>query len=269
MNPKAILLAAILAAPALTAQIDDELMQQRLTFESKQTRTLRADYLLYLPKGYDAKAAKKWPLIVFLHGAGERGTNLTLVAVHGPPKMVKKSPPTPKSETAETRAKREAATKLLTENFIVISPQCLAGKRWDDDTVLGLIDSVASKHKVDASRVYLTGLSMGGYGSWSLGTTHPERFAAIAPICGGGDSVLFRLHDAKKAAALKSLPIWAFHGDNDAAVPVQKSEEMISALKKFGVAEARLTVYPGVGHDSWTESYNNPELYEWFLKHQR
>ncbi|RKY05749.1 MAG: hypothetical protein DRP66_10235 [Planctomycetota bacterium] len=114
--------------------------------------------------------------------------------------------------------------------------------------------------KVDESRIYLTGLSMGGYGSWSLGCDHPERFAAIAPICGGGEPFFAR--------KLKNTPIWAFHGGKDNTVPLKKSEDMVIAVKKAG-GDAKLTVYPQAGHDSWTETYNNPEFYEWFLKHSK
>ncbi|MSR42892.1 MAG: phospholipase [Pedosphaera sp.] len=245
------LLAALLCTfviPKGTNAQQPDNVQQTKTFEPSLTKNLKANYLLFLPKGYDAKAAKKWPLLLFLHGAGERGTNVWLVAKHGPPKLVKDRPDFP---------------------FIVVSPQVLTGQRWENDTLLALLDDIIATHKVDTTRVYLTGLSMGGYGTWSLGTAHPERFAAIAPICGGGDTVLFRLSDPKKAAALKELPIWAFHGDKDTAVPLKKSEEMIEALKKFGCEDIKLTIYPGVGHDSWTETYNNQAFYDWLLKHQR
>lgn len=245
------LLAAVLCtfvmAKRTNAQQPDN-VQQTKTFEHTITKKLKADYLLFLPKGYDAKAAKKWPLMLFLHGAGERGTNVWLVAKHGPPKLVKDRADFP---------------------FIVVSPQVLTGQRWENDVMLALLDDIIATHKVDPTRVYLTGLSMGGYGTWSLGTAYPERFAAIAPICGGGDTVLFRLADPKKVAALKTLPIWAFHGDKDTAVPLKKSEEMVDALKKFGCEDVKLTIYPGVGHDSWTETYNNQAFYDWLLKHQR
>ena len=245
------LLATLLCTVAMatrTAAQQPDTVQQAKTFERTLTKKLKADYLLFLPKGYDAKAARRWPLLLFLHGAGERGTNVWLVAKHGPPNLVKDCPDFP---------------------FIIVSPQVAPGLRWENETMLALLDDIIATHKVDTTRVYLTGLSMGGYGTWSLGTAHPERFAAIAPICGGGDTVLFRLSDPKKAAALKALPIWAFHGDKDTAVPLKKSEEMVEALKKFGCEEVKLTVYPGVGHDSWTETYNKQAFYDWLLKHQR
>ncbi len=257
-------------ATCATAQAPDpELMQTRQKFQTQLQHKVELDYLLYLPPGYDAKADKKWPLILFLHGAGERGTNLASVAYHGPPKLVRKTPPVPKNETEAGRTNREAATKLLAENFIVVSPQCPSGQSWEDDAVLGLLDSVLASHAVDTNRVYLTGLSMGGFGSWSLLGKAPDRFAAIAPICGGGNSIDILLPRRGKGTALKSLGVWAFHGAKDPVVVLAESERMIAAIKKAGVKDVQLTVYPEAQHDSWTETYSNPKLYEWFLAHER
>ncbi len=225
-----------------------EEMQKPQKFERTVTKTLRAEYLLYLPKGYDAGAAKRWPLMLFLHGAGERGTDLQKVAVHGPPKLVKQKKDLP---------------------FIIVSPQCPTGESWSNDVLLGLLDDVIAKHKVDTNRIYLTGLSMGGFGTWSLGVARPELFAAIAPICGGGDPIRIPLSEGKRKQALKALPIWAFHGAKDPVVKLEQSERMVEAFKKAGATEVELTVYPDAGHDSWTEAYNNEKLYEWFLKHER
>jgi predicted peptidase len=230
------------------AQGTEDLMQTSQTFKKKITRTLSADYLLYLPKGYEAKGKKTWPLVMFLHGAGERGSDLRKVAVHGPPKLVKGGKEFP---------------------FILVSPQCPAEQVWSDEALLGLLDEVAKKHKVDTNRVYLTGLSMGGYGTWSLGVKYPERFAAIAPICGGGETINVLLASRGKSAALRSLGIWAFHGAKDGVVKVEESQRMVTALKNAGVKEVELTVYPEAQHDSWTDTYSNEKLYEWFLKHAR
>jgi predicted peptidase len=212
-------------------------------FQMERKQVLAADYLLSLPEGYDAAATKRWPLILFLHGAGERGTNLWLVAKHGPPKIA-----------------------LAKKEFIIVSPLCPAGKIWSNDLLLALLDDIEAKYPVDAKRVYLTGLSMGGFGTWSLGLSHPEKFAAIAPICGGGEIITPLLADKAKLA---SLPVWAFHGAKDPVVPLAESEHMVNYLKKQGVQEVKLTVYPEAQHDSWTETYANPELFEWFLKHSR
>lgn len=243
------LVALIATATPLAAQDSfDDLMQTRQTFSKKITRKLEASYLLFLPKGYDPKAKKEWPLMLFLHGAGERGSDLRKVAVHGPPKIVKSRPDFP---------------------FILVSPQCPTDQVWSDEVLLGLLDSVIARHKVDTNRVYLTGLSMGGYGTWSLGVKYPERFAAIAPICGGGETINVLLSSRAKAPALKSLPIWAFHGAKDSVVKPEESQRMVNALKAAGVKEIELTVYPEANHDSWTETYANEKLYEWFLKHSR
>jgi len=122
---------------------------------------------------------------------------------------------------------------------------------------------------VDKSRVYLAGLSMGGYGTWDLGLAHPEDFAAIVPICGGGELISVILASREHGPALKSLGVWAFHGAKDPVVPVEESQRMIAAVRKVGVQDVKLTVYPDAEHNSWTRTYDNPELYEWLLKHQR
>src|SRR5882757_1945033 len=134
----------------------------------KKQERIEINYLLFLPKGYEASAQKRRPLILFLHGAGERGTNVWKVATHGPPKNVTANPDFP---------------------FIVVSPQCPEGEIWSNDSLLALLDEITMKHSVDTNRIYLTGLSMGGYGTWRLGLTHPEKFAAIVPICGGGELI--------------------------------------------------------------------------------
>jgi predicted peptidase len=243
--------------------------QRALAFKRTVTKTVGYDYLLFLPKGYDAKAEKKWPLIVFLHGSGERGTNVWLVSVHGPPKLVKPVVPPAPGESDDARRQREAASKLLAENFIVVSPQCPADGRWDNDTLLALLNHLTTAQRVDTSRVYLTGLSMGGFGTWSLGCRFPDRFAALAPICGGGERIDILIGSRQRKAALQSLGVWAFHGGKDATVPPEESEKMVNALKKAGVKDIQLTVYPEAGHDSWSASYANPKLYEWFLQHRR
>ncbi len=208
-------------------------------FDKTISQTMTMKYLLYLPADYD-KGDAEWPLILFLHGGGGRGDDLRQLEKHGPPKIVKqKDMP-----------------------FIVVSPQCPKDSWWakENEVLIGLLDDIVSRYNVDESRIYLTGFSMGGYGSWSLGCEYPKRFAAIAPICGGCEPLFGR--------KLKNTPVWAFHGAKDNSVPLKKSEDMVNAIKKAG-GDAKLTVYPQAGHDSWTETYNNPELYEWFLKHSK
>jgi predicted peptidase len=222
--------------------------QSEQSFKKRITQDVSADYLLYLPADYKSTAKQRWPLMLFLHGAGERGTNLSLVAKHGPPKIVSE--------------KREFP-------FILVSPQCPPGERWSSDTLLALLDEITRKYKVDTNRIYLTGLSMGGFGTWALGMSHPNKFAAIAPICGGGETIPILLAGSAKREQLKKLPVWAFHGAKDPVVRLEESEKMVNALKRLGSENVQLTVYPEATHDSWTETYNNPTLYEWFLSHDR
>ena len=223
-------------------------MQKAEQFQFTKTISAKVSYLLFLPKGYEPKGQQRWPLIFFLHGSGERGTNVWKVAVHGPPKIAPTQPDFP---------------------FIVVSPQCPEQQIWSRETLMALLDEVIAKYAVYTNRVYLTGLSMGGYGTWDLGIAHPERFAAIVPICGGGQTIAVALSGRAQGAALKTLGVWAFHGGKDPVVPLEESQRMVDALKKAGVSDVKLTVYPEAGHDAWTETYNNPALYDWLLKHQR
>jgi predicted peptidase len=210
------------------------------TMERQITKTVSCNYLLYLPKGY-GEQDQKWPLMLFLHGSGERGDDLDLVKRHGPPKLVAEGKDFP---------------------FIIVSPQCPLGQWWPEkiDTLVALLDDVQSAYAVDPNRVYLTGLSIGGYGTWALACEHPDRFAAIAPICGGGEPFL--------ADRLRDVPVWAFHGAKDPVVPVIESEVMVEAVRRAG-GQAKLTIYPDAGHDAWTAAYNDPELYVWLLSHRR
>ncbi len=215
--------------------------QQAHTFETQVTKSVHLNYLLYLPEGYGANDGEKWPFVLFLHGRGESGDDLELVKKHGVAKIVEKRDDFP---------------------FIVVSPQCPNEAWWPDiaDSLDALLDDVLPRNAVDLQRVYLTGLSMGGYGAWRLAALRPERFAAIAPICGGGDPYW--------ALRLKDIPAWVFHGADDEVVPMSESERMVRALKAVD-GDVRFTVYPGVKHDSWTQTYHNPELYKWFLEHKR
>ncbi len=217
-------------------------------FTQTTTTTHELSYLLYLPEGYAAARDQQWPLILFLHGAGERGTNLNAVVINGIPKQLKNGQKIP---------------------FVVVAPQCPEGQVWDDQTLLGLVDRTIASHRIDPKRVYLTGLSMGGYGTWSLGCRYPERFAAIAPVCGGGERIRLLLLEDSQKKALKNLGVWAFHGAKDDVVPLEESERMIGAFKKAGNVGSKLTVYPNDGHDAWTHAYAEPELLPWLLKHSR
>lgn len=209
-----------------------------------KTDNLNEQFWLYLPKRYEkASKEKPLPLIIYLHGSSRRGRNVEEVKANG------LAPLMDKKEDFE---------------FVVASPQALAKYAWQrcwkpDDLVL-LLDHLLANYHIDPKRVYLTGLSMGGYGTWAAIGKHADRFAAAAPICGGGDPAW--------AESIGRLPVWAFHGDADGVVPIERSEEMVAAIKK-AKGNAKLTSYPGVGHDSYTRTYANPELYQWFLKHER
>ena len=220
------------------------MVQMALTLQTQIAQTVKLDYLLYLPQGYRADGSHQWPLVLFLHGAGERGSDLNLVKRHGIPKLAEEGNHLP---------------------FIALSPQCPEHSTWslESHNVMALLDEVIQSHAVDTSRVYLTGLSLGGYGTWHLATLYPHRFAAIAPICGGG---FWMYGFPERASVLKDMPAWVFHGAKDPTVPLEESEKMVSALRECG-AEVRFTVYPDALHDSWTETYDNPELYEWLLSH--
>ena len=200
------------------------------------------DYLLYLPEDYDP--GKTAPFILFLHGRGESYGPLSLVKKWGPPRLVEESRKMP---------------------YIIASPQCPPSPdRWSDlrqqVKLVLLIRHLEKTLAIDKSRMYLTGLSMGGYGSWTMATHWPEKFAAVAPICGKGNP--------DEAEKLKEVPIWAWHGNKDEAVPLKHSRDMITAIRKAGGRRARLTVLEEIGHNSWSAAYASPELYSWFDKHR-
>jgi predicted peptidase len=200
-----------------------------------EKESVKLDYLLYLPEDY-GKQDKALPLVLFLHGAGDK---LERLKRGGLPRSVER--------------KKES-------RFILVSPQC-PGRGWSVTALTALLDDVVAKHKVDRDRVYVTGLSMGGFGTWSLAAAHPDRFAAIVPICGGGSP--------RSAQKLKDLPVWVFHGARDTIVPPGRSEAMVKALKDAGSEKVKFTLYPNANHDSWTATYNNPEVWEWLLKQKR
>jgi predicted peptidase len=209
-------------------------------FEAQITQTARLDYLLYLPPDYDSDPTQRFPMILFLHGGGSRGSNLELVKRGGIPQRLENGYELP---------------------FIVASPQCPADSHWTlhIDALNALLDDVAAHYRVDASRIYLTGASLGGAGAWMLAGAYPQRFAAIAPLC--ARTVPLPLE------RLKNLPIWAFHGETDELIPVSEAQRTIDALKAMG-GNVRLTIYPGVGHNL-QQTYESSELYEWFLQQQR
>lgn len=220
-------------------------MQKAYTFIDQERGGLRLRYLLHLPLGYWDEPERKWPLVLFLHGRGERGNDITAVRQYGIAKVVDEKQDSP---------------------FIAISPQCPLAYEWPDltTTLARLLDQATTHLPVDPARVYLTGLSMGARGGWLLAVDNPDRFAAIALICGRIPTPDF----LERVVVLKDQPIWVFHGAQDPVVPVENSEKIVATLRAAG-GTPRLTIYPDADHDAWTESYNNPELYTWLNSHTR
>ena len=224
----------VCALSALAA--DQSANQAAKTFDKQVLLPVRYEYLLSLPAEYDKQ--EKWPLVLFLHGSGECGSNLEKVKLHGPPKYADKKP----------------------YPFILVSPQS-PDDFWHIPSLNALLDEVIATNKVDPDRVYVTGLSLGGGATWHLVAAYPERFAAAAPVCGWKPVVT-------TAPKIKNIAFWIFHGDKDKAVPLAHSQRMVDALKPLN-AEVKFTVYPGVGHDCWNQAYEEPELWTWLLSHTR
>ncbi len=227
--------------------------------DEQPARDVAIRYMLFVPKDYHAHG-QKWPLMLFLHGLGECGNDdLSRVKIHGPAKIVDSRPDFP---------------------FVVVTPQsppppgykegnkytdkqlhAMVDEAWKPEQLIKLLDHVESKLNIDRQRIYVTGLSMGGYGTWRLAAAYPDRFAAAVPICGGGKP-------EKLAHALTRVPIWAFHGAKDTTVPLKEGQQMVDAVQRAG-GDVRFTVYPEATHDSWTATYNNQQVYDWLLAHRR
>ena len=198
-----------------------------------------AKYQIFVP--YEHKSGEKLPVILFLHGSGETGTDGELQAKQGIGTAIRK--------------------REKTFPFLTILPQSHK-RNWKADSedgkrAMAILDLIMKEYDGDPKRTYLTGLSMGGAGTWSVAMAYPERWAAIVPICGRGDD--------SQAAKIAKIPCWDFHGDADTAVPVKGSRDMIAALKAAG-GEPKYTEYPGVGHESWDRAYGTDELYAWLLE---
>ncbi len=227
-----------------TSETDRHTIQKLPPEIAAKTKNLNEQFWLYLPKSYErASKTEPMPLIIYLHGSSRRGRDVEQVKANG---------------LAPLMDKRDDF------EFVVVSPQALSKhswqRCWQPDDLIILLDHLLATYHIDPKRVYLTGLSMGGYGTWAAIEKHADRFAAAAPICGGGDPA--------SAKSIGKLPVWAFHGEDDRVVSVERSREMVTAIET-AKGNARLTVYPGVGHDSYTRTYADPKLYQWFLKHKR
>ena len=218
----------------------------------------RLEYLLYRPVKLRVKTPR--PLVLFLHGAGERGEELANTLIHGP-------------------IQHRNSHRELKQSYMLV-PQCPKNGWWQPKTIMALLKSVIAEHQehIDTDRIYVTGLSMGGYGTWNLISHYPSFFAAAVPVCGGGEleSLTIALQieappefKATNLAKARNVPVWAFHGDKDKAVPHSQSIELTQRLRDAGNLHVKLTVYRGVGHDAWSQTYNNPKLYDWMFRQRR
>jgi predicted peptidase len=237
--PRRIALAAALAfATAAAAQEKAGFVDGTHTNPDGTT----SPYVVFVPKGYDG--TKPVPVILFLHGAGETKGGAKMPKDVGLPAYIAKN-----ADTFE---------------YLTVIPQSekrtWRAKTADGDRAVRILAEVEKTFKTDPDRVVLSGLSMGGYGTWSHAAAMPDKWAAIVPVCGGGDP--------KAAATFKHIPCWAFHGDKDTAVKVDQSRDMVKALKDAG-GEPKYTEYPGVGHNSWDQAYATPELWAWLAKQSK
>jgi predicted esterase len=201
--------------------------------QQEKTMVSYTHYLLYVPE--DLPKNGLYPLLLFLHGSGERGDDLNLLKRAGPPSFLDSIGDFP---------------------FVVVSPQCPENRNWDNENLLDLLDHIEETLSIDKNKIYVTGYSMGGFGTWSLAQAAPERFAAIAPICGGGNP--------DRMCIMRDISVWAFHGANDTEVPYEESERLVHKLNELG-SDVKFTLYPDLGHECWTKTYQNQELYDWLL----
>jgi predicted peptidase len=217
-------------------------MKQKIEFvEAAKPGVSLLGYLVFSPASLDDEPSTRYPLVIFLHGMGERGSDPSILTLYGIPKWVEEND----------------------APFIAVSPQCPAEHFWplELDALDALFAQICARYPVDLARVYLTGLSLGGFGVWAWGSAYPQRFAALAPVCGGGKP---EMGFPERVKALKDTPVWAFHGALDDRVPIAEESALVETLQACG-GNVRFTVYPEVGHDAWTQTYTNPELYSWLL----
>jgi predicted esterase len=207
--------------------------------DSRATSQPAYRYIIQLPRDYGWDVKQRWPMILFLHGAAERGDDLNVTQRAPLPARMALRPDLP---------------------FIVVSPQCPRDSRWSTSGLNALLDEVTREYAVDPNRITLTGYSMGGSAAWNFAIEHPGRLAALVPICGTCEPA-----DAGK---IKDLPIWVFHGEDDHIVPIAESEKIVNALRKVK-SRVRYTIYPGIAHEAWENAYDEEELYRWLLKQSR
>lgn len=256
MHTRRLILSLLLPTFCIAIAVAQEptLLEKR-TFKNAAGKSL--PYRLLKPDNYDPKQI--YPLVLFLHGAGERGTDNEKQLVHGVAGFA----------SAENRVKYPC---------FLMAPQCPSAARWVEvdwsadshkqpeqpsepmQLTLELLDALSKEFSIDSKRIYVTGLSMGGYGTWDIIGRRPDCFAAAAPVCGGGDET--------QAARIAKLPIWAFHGAKDGVVKPARSRNMIDALKKAG-GDPKYTEYPTIGHNAWTPAYQDPEMFRWLFAQKK
>lgn len=197
---------------------------------------LEMQYLLYLPDGYESESEAEFPLLLFLHGGGSSGDDLEMLKRNGFAGKIEEGRSFP---------------------FMVLSPQNPHPRKfWNETALITLLDQIEEEYRVDRSRVWVAGLSRGGYGAWRMAIQYPERFAALVAVCGETPD-----HYAKW---LGDMPIWVFHGEDDRSISIRESDEMVAALRKNG-NPVRYTKYPDTGHNAWDKAFSDPELYTWLM----
>lgn len=213
------------------------LRSESASFDTSVVKSVHLRYLIDLPHGYSPTEGS-WPLVLFLHGAGERGNDLNSLRSQGLPKL-------------------GASTDLP---FVLVAPQVPTGELWSADALRALLDHLEGTLRIDRSREYLTGLSMGAFGALELAEANPDRFAAVLAISGGANPV--------EICRLRRVPVWIVHGQADDVIPVSWSENLAKRLKACS-GRARLTIYPGVGHDAWSRAYADTAIMNWLLAQRR
>jgi predicted peptidase len=203
------------------------------SFKNEIKTAIEVNYIIKLPENQK----EKFPLLVFLHGSGERGSDLALVKKHSP----------------------FTYQSLMKTDVAILAPQCPENTWWNTNEIYELIQAICKQYNIDKSRIYLTGLSMGGWGTWKLATEHPELFAAVAPVCGVTDTNIFR-----NIEVLKNTPVHIFHGALDDIVSPNTSIDIYQKLKKVN-PNCSLTIFPNDNHNSWDSTYSDPKFYEWLF----
>jgi predicted peptidase len=208
---------------------------EKKQFEKEITQTVKLNYLLYLSSTYQEN--EKWPLLIFLHGDGAQ-RDINLIRTYGPPKLIEEGRDFP---------------------FVCLAPQLPGDVHWDPDALYALTQEIINEYSIDENRIYLTGLSRGGFGTWEFAVSYPDLFAAVAPVCARGISGIERIKD---------IPIWIFHGELDPGVPVQDSKLLYEELIAVD-ADVRITIYPDLGHDIWDRVYTDELFWGWLLDQKK